>query len=325
MLNKSHYQIGTDPVTGHQIVQKITHVSLDDVYLRQNADTGILEITERPKVTEQPRRLRFENEGSLRRVYAASSFKGVREGARGGLVSREVRIADFGTSWIWGNSTVTGDWDISGDVQICDSKLEGSGSLAGDVKIFDCVSAPGTYLGVSGGVRLTDVRIEGSGTVTIGGGADISNSTLHARHADLSIHRADLSITGGRFERGDIHQPHEVLSYPTRWGWMSAFRDVDGLLKVHVGCQKLGDWDDVRDLSSSYDASAVEKAMLEHFIAMVTAAQRYWTPPPAPAKSEPVEAGDFRSLAASAREAAQKLTTGEGSADNEPVRVNPFA
>ncbi len=62
--------------------------------------------------------------------------------------------------------------------------------------------------------------------------------------------------------------------------------------------------------------------MLEHFIGMVTAAQEFWTPPPTPAKSEPVEAGDFRSLAASAREAAQKLTVNQES--DGPVHINPI-
>lgn len=84
--------------------------------------------------------LKYEliKEDNLYRIKALKSFSDVKKGQLGGLVEGEYNLSHYGDCWIYHNSKVTGGLKVSGNAQIMNSSLTGSGLISGSIIVIRC-------------------------------------------------------------------------------------------------------------------------------------------------------------------------------------------
>lgn len=293
------FEAGDD---GASILTKVTHVSLDDVRLSQG-DDGEIKITEKLKPPVQALKYQLESdESGLYRLVLLRDLPGYSAGQHGGLVENSRVLSHEGDCWIDARSRVTSHQArVWGDAQVLNSSLHGDISLHNGAVVSHTTIRTEGHVLLGGAAELVRVTIhgDGGGMLDVRGNSKIADSTLF-----LERNRHHL-IDGCCVADADIAGENELLSYMTRWGWMSAHRDKEGGLAVRVGCQHVGNFDGLRSLARQVGLPQVQQDMLEGFIQMVTVAQTSWRPGPAPVQPDPAPSDTFRDMAQRAREVSQ--------------------
>lgn len=254
---------------GLSILTKVTHVSLDEVRLSQDVDG---EVTITPRSPAQVRAPKYElvPEGGLYRLVALRDLGGVPAGTRGGLVASSLNLSDQGDCWIYGDAQVTGSARVHGHARVYDSILSGSINIHGEAVVMDVSVSGNGHTVIYGDTNLRNVEIDCHGHLEMRGNTTISDSRINVDY-DTSFY-----ISGCCIIDADVANEYELLSFGTRWGLMSAYRDMRGELTFSVGCQKHGDFDAMRDLARSMDVTPAQMGMLEGFFQMVQAAMPRW-------------------------------------------------
>lgn len=275
MIGETRYMFETGN-DGKTVLLRVTKIGLDGVELGHDSDGNVL-VTEATKAAEalaDKYRLEPSGEGNLWRLVLLRDINGFSAGSQGGLVSGEDNLSQKGECWIDQSSRVTGRARVRGNARVYDSALDGNITVTGGA-VVDQVTVDGLgYVIIDGVAQVRRTEIVSHGQINIGGDSKIIGSRLTAPRTKT------YTINGGCMQDADITSPFEVLSTMTPWGWLTTLRTKDHELAVNVGCQDVGDIDEVRQLAQSYSVSKVQLAMLEGFLQMVVAAMDTWSPQP---------------------------------------------
>lgn len=270
MIGKTIYRFESGD-NGLSILTKVTHVSLDEVRLSQDVD-GEVTITPRSPAQVQARKYELVPEGGLYRLVALRDLGGVPAGTRGGLVASSSNLSDKGDCWIYENAQVTGSARVHGHAQVYDSILSGSINIHGEAVVVDVSVSGDGHTIICGNTNLRNVEIDCHGYLEMRGNTEISDSKINVDY------NTSFSISGCCITDADIANEYELLSFGTKWGFMSAYRDMRGELTFSVGCQRHGDFDAMRDMARSMGVTETQMGMLEGFFQMVEAARPQWRP-----------------------------------------------
>lgn len=226
-------------------------------------------------------------EGDMLRLHAAMSFGGVYEGDRGGLVSSPDNLSHDGNCWVGEGSVVTGSVRIRGDVVVEGeskvtgyARIDGRGSIThstiheanlhGQLYVYNSKLRWGSYTGtvsfehvvtdVAGGARLHDVQLTRGRIVVAPRGSDIYMAGVCARNFD-------------------IRATTDVVSMPTRFGPLNAFRQVRDsqvVLALSVGCQQHDNYEDMMQAARQNGCTQLEQDLLQAFFGMVDVVTPKW-------------------------------------------------
>lgn len=265
-----------------QVLTKVIIVNPADYVITADED-GVLQYEEKAAVVDDDddddapaagSKYRLEPEGNMFRIYAEREMmcngSYVPHGHRGGLVAHDRVLSQQGTCWIDARSAVHDGVGVSGDAWVGgDSVVKGKYFISGHASIVSCqIDGLGQIFGNAELLQTTIVC--NRGTVDIFGTTKVRESAIDVNSS------GPFTLNGCCVNDASLRNNGDVVSVWTRWGWLSAFRDKDGDLAFRVGCQYLGDFDQLRQVADDNSANALERAQLEGFIVMAQAMENQW-------------------------------------------------
>lgn len=260
----------------NQYLAKVTIVDPADYVITAN-EHGTLTYKEKLGACSGGPKYRLEPEGDLFRVVALRAFiswsQEVQPGEFGGLVEGEHNLSQEGNCWIADNSTVTGRSRVQQDARVAgDSVLINEVTVSGRALVISCTLEGWISVGGDAAVLYTVIEATKGSKFSVRGESKLEHSKVDVARG------GGLVMYGGCARDAALRSRFDIVSVHTPWGWLSAFRDMSGALKVQVGCQHLGDFDQLREQARRHGVSDTEMAMLGGFEAMVTEMCKKWEP-----------------------------------------------